>query len=47
MDRLSTEKRTLILRCLVEGCGVRGTARTAAVSKNTVQKLLLEGRARV
>ena len=32
----------LILRCLVEGMGVRGTARTAAVSKNTVQKLLLE-----
>ena len=42
MNRLSTEKRALILRCLVDGAGVRGAARTAAVSKNTVLKLLVE-----
>ena len=42
MNRLSSEKRTLILRSLVEGMSVRGAARTAEVSKNTVQKLLLD-----
>lgn len=41
-NRLSTEKRALILRALVEGGSVRGTARIAGVSKNTVTKLLLD-----
>ena len=46
MNRLPLEKRTLILQCLVEGMSVRGTARTADVSKNTVLKLLVDaGRA--
>lgn len=40
MNRLSTEKRATILRCLCEGGGVRGAARTAGVVKNTVLKLL-------
>ena len=42
MNRLSTEKRSLIIRCLIEGASVRATARTAAVSKTTVLKLLLD-----
>lgn len=41
-NRLSAEKRALILRALVEGGSVRGTARIAGVSKNTVTKLLLD-----
>ena len=45
MNRLSTERRTLILRCLVEGMGVNATARTAGVSKNTVLKLLVDAAA--
>ena len=42
LNRLSAEKRALILRCLVEGAGVRGAARTAGVAKGTVLKLLVE-----
>ena len=46
MNRLSSEKRALILRCLVEGMSVRGAARTAGAAKGTVLKLLVEaGRA--
>lgn len=41
MNRLSTEKRILILKCLVEGMGARGAARIAGVSKNAVQRLIL------
>ena len=42
MNRLDTKTRTLIIRCLVEGMSVRATARTADVSKNTVNKLLID-----
>ena len=42
MNRLSSDKRILIIRCLVEGMSVRATARTADVSKNTVTKLLVQ-----
>ena len=46
MNRLSSEKRALILRCLVEGMSVRGAARTAGAAKGTVLKLLVDaGRA--
>ncbi|MGB6228656.1 MAG: IS1 family transposase [Litorimonas sp.] len=42
-----TKTRALILRCLVEGNSIRATARLADVSKNTVNKLLVDaGRAR-
>lgn len=40
MNRLPLHKRILILRCLVEGMGIRATARTADVSKLTVARLL-------
>jgi IS1 family transposase len=42
MNRLSFEKRTQILKCLVEGNSIRATARICDVVKNTVIKLLCE-----
>ena len=42
MNRLSVEKRALILRSLVDGSSIRATTRIAGVSKNTVTKLLLD-----
>ena len=46
MNRLSTEKRILILKCLVNGTGARGAARIANVTKNTVLRLMVNaGRA--
>ena len=42
MNRLSLEKRTQILKCLVEGNSIRATARICDVVKNTVMKLLVE-----
>jgi IS1 family transposase len=42
MNRLSLEKRTQILKCLVEGNSIRATARICDVVKNTVIKLLCE-----
>ena len=40
MNRLPLHKHVLILRCLVEGMGIRATARAADVSKLTVARLL-------
>ena len=42
MNRLDTKTRKLIIRCLVEGQGIRATARTAEVRKNTVTKMLID-----
>jgi DNA-directed RNA polymerase specialized sigma24 family protein len=42
MNKLSREKRALILKCFTEGLGVNATARMADVSKNTVLKLLAD-----
>lgn len=42
MRKLDTKTRTLILRLLVEGNSIRATARIADVSKNTVNKLLID-----
>jgi IS1 family transposase len=39
---LSTPKRVQIVSALVEGCGIRATARMANVSKDTVMKLWRE-----
>lgn len=39
---LSTAKRSQIVSALVEGNSIRATARMVGVSKNTVQKLLLD-----
>jgi hypothetical protein len=46
MNRLSLERRTLILGLLVEGNSLRATTRLAGISINTVTKLLVDaGRA--
>ena len=42
MNALPRHKKTLILKCLVEGNSIRATARLAEVSKNTVTKLLID-----
>ena len=40
MNRLSTEKRLAVVAALVEGCGLRATARMTGVARMTVEKLL-------
>ena len=40
MNRLSTAKRAEVLHMLLEGASMRGTARMAGISPNTVDKLL-------
>ncbi len=42
MNRLSTEHRAQILRCLVEGSSIRPTVRITGFAKNTILKLLLD-----
>jgi len=42
MNRLSTEKRTQVIRCLVEGNSIRSTSRITGAAKNTVVKLLVD-----
>lgn len=42
MNRLSIQKRSFIVRALVEGTSVRATARLADVSKVTVLKLIVD-----
>ncbi|MEM6973896.1 MAG: IS1 family transposase [Pseudomonadota bacterium] len=42
MNRLPTKDRVQILKMLVEGNSIRGTARIADVSKNTVTKVLVD-----
>jgi len=42
MNKLTTDERAKIVRCLVDGCSMRATARTAGVARNTIDKLLVE-----
>lgn len=42
MRKLDTKTRALVIRLLVEGNSIRATARIADVSKNTVNKLLID-----
>ena len=42
MNTLPAHKKTLILKCLVEGMSLRAVARIADVSRNTVSKLLVD-----
>lgn len=42
MNKLDIKTRTLIIRLLVEGNSIRATSRIADVSKNTVNKLLID-----
>jgi hypothetical protein len=41
MNKLSTEKRVEILRCLVDGNSIRATARLTDTAINSVVKLLI------
>src|SRR6266481_4430162 len=40
MNCLDTQTRSQIVRCLVEGCSIRSTARMTGTSKSTIIKLL-------
>ena len=40
MNKLSTAKRATVVAALVEGCGLRATARMTGVARMTVEKLL-------
>ena len=42
MNRLSRERQTAVVRCLVEGNSIRSTVRITGAAKNTVAKLLVE-----
>jgi IS1 family transposase len=42
MNRLSTERRAEIVRCLVEGNSIRATCRMTGAAKRTVTRLLVE-----
>jgi transposase-like protein len=42
MNRLSTERRTQVVACLVEGMSIRATVRVTGVAKNTIVKLLTD-----
>ncbi len=42
MNKLSIEKRSQIIGCLVEGMSIRATVRITGASKNTITKLLVE-----
>jgi len=42
MNKLSTERRVAVVRCLIEGNSIRSTVRITGVAKNTVTKLLVD-----
>ena len=42
MNQLSTERRSQVVYCLVEGNSIRATVRMTGVAKNTVVKLLAD-----
>ena len=42
MNKLTTEKRSAVVRALVEGCSIRATVRMTGAAKNTVVKLLVD-----
>ena len=42
MEKLATEKRAAILRCLVEGNSVASTTRMTGAAKNSVLKLIAQ-----
>ena len=42
MNRLSSEKRRLMIQCLVAGMSIRAASRTAGTSKNTTLKPLVD-----
>lgn len=42
MNKLTTEQRSQIIRCLVEGSSIRATCRMTGISKGAVTRLLVD-----
>jgi IS1 family transposase len=42
MNRLTSEQRTHVINCLIEGCSIRSAVRMTGVAKKTVMRLLVE-----
>lgn len=42
MNKLSNERRTQAVRCLVEGNSIRATVRMTGAAKNTIANLLAD-----
>jgi IS1 family transposase len=42
MNRLDSERRAQVIRCLIDGNSIRATVRITGVAKNTVTKLLVQ-----
>jgi IS1 family transposase len=42
INRLDKARRAQVVRCLIEGCSIRATARMTGASKNTIVKLLVD-----
>lgn len=42
MNQLSTQRRSQVISCLVEGMSIRSTVRVTGVAKNTIVKLLAD-----
>jgi IS1 family transposase len=42
MNRLSSEQRTQVISCLIEGNSIRSTVRMTGIAKKTVMRLLVE-----
>jgi IS1 family transposase len=42
MNRMNTERRAQVIRCLIEGCSINSTVRMTGAAKHTVLKLLVE-----
>lgn len=42
MNRLTSQTRSQVISCLVEGCSIRSTVRVTGVSKKAVMRLLVE-----
>jgi len=40
MEKLTTQKRAAVLRCLIEGMSIRATSRITGTAKNTIANLL-------
>jgi len=42
MNKLSSQRREQVIRCLIEGCSIRSTVRVTGIAKKTVMRLLVE-----
>ncbi|MCC6682501.1 MAG: IS1 family transposase [Phycisphaeraceae bacterium] len=42
MNKLTTQKRVAVVRCLVEGCSIRSTVRMTGVGKQAIMRLIVD-----